>query len=187
MKVDVKLEGLDGVLKTLQSLPPEVVSKRGGPVRLSLAKGARVLRNEAQKNLRTSIEAPGKTKITNRTGFTEKNVVAMRKDPPVGMKGERFIVTVRPVNHPSARRVKRTSRRSAKSKRKVRARKERQVQANDIAFMFEFGTSQQEPLPWLKPAFLSKASESIEVVRTDLISRVDRIVRKLAAQNSGGK
>ena len=45
MKVDVKLTGVAGVLKTLSSLPAEVVSKRGGPVKAALAKGARFLRD----------------------------------------------------------------------------------------------------------------------------------------------
>ena len=38
MKVEFKLQGVDGVLATLQSLPAEVVSKRGGPVKAALRK-----------------------------------------------------------------------------------------------------------------------------------------------------
>jgi hypothetical protein len=34
MAVDLKVTGIDGVLDLLRKLPPEVVSKRGGPVKL---------------------------------------------------------------------------------------------------------------------------------------------------------
>ncbi|ARP86295.1 hypothetical protein [Bordetella genomosp. 9] len=187
MKLEVKLSGMDGILATLKSLPAEVVSKNGGPVKLALAKGARVLRDEAKKNLRASIEAPGKTGITERTGFTEKNVVAMRKNPPSGTKGERYIVTVKPAAHPSARKVKRASRRAANSKRRVRQRITRDIQANDIAFMMEYGTSKQAALPWLRPAFSAKAQQAIDVSAADLVKRVEAIVNKLSVQNASKK
>ena len=45
--IRLEVSGIDGVLDTLKSLPAEVVSKRGGPVKLALAKGARLLRESA--------------------------------------------------------------------------------------------------------------------------------------------
>lgn len=59
MKVEVNLRGVEGVIATLKSLPPEIVSKRGGPVKLALAKGARLIRDEAKKNLRRAIAMNG--------------------------------------------------------------------------------------------------------------------------------
>ena len=77
MKVDVKLTGVDGVLKTLSSLPAEVVSKRGGPVKAALAKGARFLRDRERDNLRAVLE-PG----DESTGLLEQNIIASRGKPP---------------------------------------------------------------------------------------------------------
>ena len=55
MKVEVKLPGLEGVLDTLKSLPPELVSKRGGPVLAALKKGAKVIQLQEKANLRAAI------------------------------------------------------------------------------------------------------------------------------------
>jgi hypothetical protein len=51
VKVEIQLTGLDGVLATLQSLPAEVVSKRGGPVKAALRKGALVILKAEKANL----------------------------------------------------------------------------------------------------------------------------------------
>lgn len=49
MKVVTKMEGLEGVLATLKSLPPELVSKGGGPVRFAVRKAANIIRDEARR------------------------------------------------------------------------------------------------------------------------------------------
>jgi len=51
MKVEVQLEGLQGVLETLKALPSELVSRNGGPVRSALRKGALVIFKQANSNL----------------------------------------------------------------------------------------------------------------------------------------
>lgn len=185
MKVEVKMTGLEGVLDTLKSLPPEVVSKKGGPARAALRKGAMVIVKEAKKNFAAAVAQPGKSGVTESTGFTEKNIIAMRKIPLGGVKGERYIVTVAGKPHPSGHEYTRKSRRKADSKRKVRSRKARQLMANDVAFMMEYGTSNQAATPWLRPAFAAKASEAIYTVERELIKGIDRVVKKLAAQNKG--
>lgn len=78
MKVEVKLSGVDGVLDLLKSLPPEVVSKRGGPVKLALAKGARLIRDAARQNLRAAIAENG----DESTGLLLQNVISSRGKPP---------------------------------------------------------------------------------------------------------
>ena len=52
MKLEMNLQGTEGVLATLRSLPPELVSKRGGPVKTALRKGAQVIRKQAAADLR---------------------------------------------------------------------------------------------------------------------------------------
>lgn len=166
MRLDVDLKGLDGVLETLKRLPPEVVSRRGGPVLFALRKGANVIRNQARTNLQASIDAPGKTGITISTGFTVKNVVAKRRKIWGGGKGERMVITVNPKPHPIGHTIK-----------------DRPLRANDIAFMMEHGTSKQDALPWLRPAFEAKKEEALRTVETELVKKVNQIIKKLSAKN----
>lgn len=167
MKVEVSMEGLDGVLDTLKRLPPEVVSKRGGPVRRALAKGAKLIRDESRKALQRSIDAAGKTGITETTGFTASNVIMKRRRLDY-INGERYIVTVRPKKHPSG----------------LQYRK-RTIQTNDIAFIMEHGSSKHPALPWLRPTFAAHAAAALRLIETTLIADIDKIVKKLAAQNRG--
>ena len=75
MKVEVKVSGLDGVLDTLKSLPAEVVSKRGGPVRAALRKGAVVIQKQEKANLQAvTVNADDPDKAAS-TGLLLKNVV----------------------------------------------------------------------------------------------------------------
>jgi len=167
--MEVKLSGLEGVLSTLQKLPPELVSRKGGPVLASLRKGARVLVKQSKENFRAAVAMPGRTGITDTTGFTEKQIVARRRRMPGSEKGEHVVITVNPKPHPT-------------SKGKYKGR---QIRANDIAFIMEAGTSAQPATPWLRPAFATKREEALRTVESDLVTRVDKIVKKLASQNGG--
>jgi hypothetical protein len=187
MKVEVKLSGVEGILKTLRSLPPEVVSKNGGVVKKALRKGAMVIVKQAKANFRAAVALPGKTGITESTGFTEKNIVPIRKKLPPGEKGERYIVTVAYKEHPNANAYRKASRRAANSKRSAKARKIKTLRSNDIAFMMEYGTSKQEATPWLRPAFESKRQEAMDTTIKSLIVEVDKVVKKLSTQNAGAK
>src|SRR5690606_39120250 len=91
MKVEMRVDGLNGVLNTLESLPSEIVSKRGGPVKNALRKAANVIKNQAAINLRAAIEKGG----DESTGLLEKNLVVTRGKQPQGTKGERYLVRVR--------------------------------------------------------------------------------------------
>jgi HK97 gp10 family phage protein len=161
-RVELKLTGLDGVLDTLRSLPSEVVSKRGGPVKLALKKGATVIWKQAQANLQASASAADKLS----TGLLLKNLVVTRGKEPTGGKGERYLVRVRRKAYPN-----RTAGAEASTLK--------------TAQLLEYGSSKQTAEPWLRPAFQSKAEEAINTVQADLVQRVDKIVRKLAQQNRG--
>ena len=182
MKVEVNMTGLDGVLDTLKSLPPEVVSKRGGPVRRALAKAGRLIRDQARANLTAAIALPGKSGVTDSTGFTERQVILKRR-PLERFKGERYIVTVKPALHPSGRLYAKS--RSYKRTRKNKMTKDRLLKANDIAFMLEAGTAKQPATPWLRPAFAARAGEAVQKFETELLRDIERIVKKLAAKNRG--
>lgn len=161
------MEGLDGVLDTLKRLPPEVASKRGGPVRRALARGAKLIRDNARAALQRSIDAGGVTGITDTTGFTASNVI-MKRSRLDRINGERYVVTVRPKKHPNGYKYRK-----------------RTIQANDIAFIMEQGSSKHPALPWLRPTFATYAAEAIRTIETTLAADVERLVKKLAAQNMG--
>jgi hypothetical protein len=164
----VQLSGLDGVLDLLNKLPAEVVSKNGGPVRKAAFKGIKVLREQARTNFRAAVAMAGLTGITDTTGFTEKHIIAKRKAPRGGEKGERYILTVRPKAHPNGNKYR-----------------NRTIQTNDIAFIMEYGGSKQPATPWLRPAFAAKAEEAIRAVERELPKELDRIVRKLSKTGGG--
>jgi HK97 gp10 family phage protein len=159
--VEIKLTGLDGVLDTLKSLPPSVVSKRGGPVRAALRKGAVVILKQAQANLQAATLSQDGDKVQS-TGLLLKNLVVTRGKAPKSGNGERYLVRV---------------------KRKGYGRGD--VTTLKTANLLEYGSSNQPAEPWLRPAFSSRAREAILTVEAELLKGIGRIVKKLAAQNKG--
>jgi hypothetical protein len=164
MKVEMKLEGLNGVLETLKSLPPDVVSKNGGVVRKAVLSGARVIKKQAMINLRAV------TAGDISTGLTAMKVIAARKKRK-DFNSERYIVSVKYEDHPVHK---------SKFKKKP-------IKFNDISFMLEYGTKNQPAEPWMRPAFSSKAEEATKKIETSLLKEIDKVVKKLAKQNAGKK
>lgn len=168
MKVVTKMEGLEGVLATLKSLPPELVSKGGGPVRFAVRKAATLIRDRAEVNMRARGMSPGATEKNWATGFTAKHIIT-RRTKLTRVKGERFVVTVKTATHPNGNRIG----------------KGKPIRTNDIAFIMENGSAKQPAEPWLRPAFDEKKAEAASVMERELKAAIDRIVRKLARQNKG--
>lgn len=164
MKVEMQLKGMDGVLDTLRSLPAEVVSKRGGPVKLALAKGARFMRDRAKENLRRSI-AQGPTTAT--TQGTENSIISSRGKQPFGGRGERYLVRVKRRDFINAHGYRTNPRMTAN--------------------LMEYGApaGNQPARPWLRPVVRENGQEVINMVTTDLRRRIDLVVKKLAAKNRG--
>lgn len=162
MKTFVNVTGLDGVLNMLQQLPSEVVSKRGGPVKLALKKGATVIYKQADINLMLATQGMVSDGKQYSTGLLRKNLIVSRGKEPIGSKGERYLVRVRRKSYPD--------------------RKGEVTTTLKTAQILEYGSSEQKPDPWIRPAFQSKAEESIKVISEDLVERIDKIVRKLARQ-----
>ncbi|WP_414609618.1 hypothetical protein [Stenotrophomonas pavanii] len=161
MKVELQIHGIDGVLSTMEALPAEVMSKRGGPVKLALAKGARLLRDQAKDNFRRSVAQGG----ADSTETTVESIVASRGKAPVGTKGERQLVRVKRRSYINAKGAKTTTLRAAQ--------------------LMEYGSATQPARPWLRPAVQRRGSQIIDVVSDDLLKRLDQITKRLAAQNGG--
>jgi len=157
----VRIEGLVGVLDMLNQLPPQIVSKAGGPVRLALKKGAEVLRDEARMNVRGIVADPNVDGLpSDSTGLLESNIVSNRSKPIPGVKGERYVVRVRNKPYEVSS--------GAKS-----------VSTPQVARLLEFGSERMQPQPWLRPAFDSKKNEALDVFSADLRRRVDVVVKRL--------
>jgi HK97 gp10 family phage protein len=162
--VEIKLTGVDGVMDMLKKLPPEIVSKRGGPVRAALRKGAVVIHKQAKLNLQAVISRTADGEESQSTGLLLKNVVVTRGKAPTQGKGERFLVRVRRKTYPR------------KSKKPVSTLK--------TAHLLEYGSSQQPAEPWLRPAFNAKAREAINVVTGSLMTEINKAIKRYERKNA---
>lgn len=163
MQVTVKLSGLDGVIQTLQSLPPELVSRRGGVVLAALRKGAKVIDKQRRANLQAVTAHATDSEKRDSTGFLLKNLTVTRGKPPFGGNGERVVLRIKRKRYPG------------------RAK----VSTVQTANLLEYGSSKQPAEPWIRPAFESRAREAIETTERELLAGIDRIVNKLARANAG--
>lgn len=161
MNVDFKISGIDGVIRTLQSLPPEIVSNRGGPVKLSLAKGARFLRDQERAALRAVIAING----DESTGLLVDSIIASRGKAPTSGKGERYLVRIKRKSYPN--------------------REGATVTTLQTANLMEWGSRHQPATPFIRPTVQTYAQQTINIVVTDLNGRLDKIIMKLASQNRG--
>lgn len=160
--VELKVTGLDGVLDLLKKLPPEVVSKNGGPVRSALRKGALVIQAQEKANLQAAIASTKDINEAQSTGLLMKNIIVTRGKKPVGSKGEKFIVKVK----------NQVYERKSKEKEKTTTWK--------TARLMEYGSSQQPARPFIRNAAEMKAQEAVNVTTTELVKRINAIVKKLA-------
>lgn len=162
----VRIEGLDAVVKTLRELPPEIVSKRGGPVRTALQKAARGMALAAQQKLQAVIDAPNiDGSVAESSGLLKQNIVPVRGRLGGGEKGELYSVRVRRKAYP--------------------AEKGRRVTTPQVARLLEYGTARRQPYPFLRPAFEENKNAALATFRDELARRLNLIVRKLHRQNGG--
>ena len=166
----IQVDGLRESLKVLESLPSEMVSKRGGPVRRALAKAARTIRDPARTNLRSSLAqynptTPDGQMIAN-SGLTAKNVITRLRRLKTE-KGEWYTVTVAYKPHPNY------------PDNRYRGR---QIKYNDIAFFVENGTSKQPARPWLRPAYEQNKEKAVQVFDQDLAQSLNILVAQLESK-----
>ena len=156
MKTTLKVGGLRDMMDLLNRLPERVVSRKGGPVKLALKKGAYVLRDEVKRKFVSSVNRSG---LNETTGLLSSNIVATRGKRPMNSRGERYLV---------------------RFKRKYYPKSDNRggVSVLKTAQLFEYGSRHQKPNPFIRPAFNAKAQEAIHVIRDDLLKRIDKLVRK---------
>jgi hypothetical protein len=155
----VEIKGADEIQRLLKNLPVEVVSKRGGPVKLALAKGARFIRDREREALRSVLVEGDQS-----TGLLEENIIASRGKPPSGGNGERYLVRVKRKMYPG--------------------RKGQRVSTLKSAQIKEYGSSKQASAAVSRRTVRTHGGQAITIIVEDLKARLDRVVKKLAS--SGG-
>lgn len=151
------LHGLDDVLAKLKALPPEIASKRGGPVKAALRKGAVVIQKEAQANVRRV------TQNTEGAGYastkTLEKAIVVRRDPNPQRSGanERYRVLI--------------------SRKKYEGRDTKAVATGRY---LEIGTEHQKAEPWMTPAYMSSREKALSTVEQELIKGVNRAIAKVS-------
>lgn len=162
----VRVEGLRGVLDTLKALPPEIVSKAGGPVKLALKRAAELIRDEAKSNVRRIIDTPNVGGGNDSTGLLLLSLQAKRGRMRRGVNGESFVVSIkRGQKYPDFRQSKKGD-----------------LTATQIGRQLEYGTERREPMPWLRPAFDSKKQEAVDTFVREVTTRAQRIIDKLSRE-----
>lgn len=165
-RIDIKLTGVDDVLKMLNALPAEVVSKRGGVVKQALRKGALVILAAERVALRSAIAANGEDEST---GLLEKSLIVSRGKAPTDGRGERFLVRVKRVAYDGQK-----IRRGGKVGKRVTTLKSAQL--------MEYGSGHQAAQPWIRPAFKANAAKAISVVEQETLRGIDRAAKKYLKQ-----
>jgi HK97 gp10 family phage protein len=160
----VRIEGLEGVMKTLKELPPEIVSRRGGPVRSALRKASKVMVDEMKANVQKIIDEPNIGGQDYSTGLLQENIVSTRTTNRMQQNGEQYRARVRRKKYP-------------------KRGNEKTVTTSQVAALLEAGTERRRPMPWARPAFDAKKHEVVTMFTTEIRRNLDRIVKKLARQN----
>lgn len=155
------VHGLDGVLERMRSLPPAIVSKRGGMVAPALRKGGVVIQKEAQSNVRAV------TRDTEAAGYVSTDVLAkaivVRRDPNPQRSGaaERYRVLI-----------------ARGRKYGDRVNKGKPLTAVMTGRWLELGTEDQPAEPWLTPAYMSTRQRALDTVVTELGKGLQRAIKK---------
>jgi len=155
-----RVEGLAGVLKTLQELPPEIVSKAGGPVKFGLKAAMKMMAAEVKQNLQGIINEPNKGGQDESTGLLMANIKDGRARLK-GKNGEAHRVYVRKKSYGDGKKAS----------------------TPQVARLLEYGTERRKPMPFIRPAFDAKKGEAVRIFETEIKKRIAGIVKKLSAQN----
>lgn len=157
----VRIEGLTGVLEALKSLPPEIVSKRGGPVRRALRKAAVPLLDEAKRNVRRIIDEPNQDGDDRSTGLLLLSL-QIKRSRVKGANGEAVVVGIkRGQFYPQRRQAKRE-----------------RVSAVQVGRLLEYGTEKRRPMPWLRPAFDSRRYTALDVFQAEVKKGINAAIKK---------
>jgi HK97 gp10 family phage protein len=178
------LKGLDDVLDKLKRLPPEIVSKNGGPVKTALRKGAMVIVNEWKAQVQRVIDEPNADgQPTDSTGLLKSSIGATRDSKPQRHgANERYIVRVRNKKYP----VKATTSAPAATSMlgslfaAAPKKKPPPPTTSQVARLLEYGTEKMQAKPWATPGYMASRQRALNTVVSELNAGIDRVIKKLS-------
>ena len=158
------IHGLDDVLAKLKALPPEIVSKRGGPVRKALRKGAMVIVNEWKAQVQRVIDEPNvNAEPEQSTGLLKSSIGAtLDSKPQRHGANERYVVRPRNRKYPNTGK--------------------HVVTTAQVARLLEYGTEKMAAHPWAVPGYMASRQRALDTVVRELNLGIDLIVKKLSKQ-----
>lgn len=167
-----RMEGLAGVLKTLEELPPEIVSKAGGPVRQALREAVKMLGEEVRNNLKRIVDEPNVGGQNESTGLLLENIRTGRARLR-GQNGEAQRVYVRSKRYPP-RKVETKPRGDSPPKLNT---------TPQVARMLEYGTELRRPMPFFRPAFDAHKQRAVQIFESQLKRRIALVQKRVARKN----
>lgn len=184
-KITLDVQGLDGVLDTLEELPKELTRGAKSPVSTALKLAARKFRKLAKTNLQAAIDIRG----SDSTGTTLKNVIIKRMKPEGG--AERYIVTVRDKAFYNAKMLKRRAEiepavsAAGTYKQKARIMRKAKIRATSTqmtARLLEWGSVHQPATPWLRKTGTDIAPSLISETADELADSVEKLAAQIARE-----
>lgn len=157
MADSVTIKGADKVLAMLRALPDEVLKKGGNAIRLGLRKGAKLIQDEALKNLDVIIAEANKDGQNVSTGRLRASVAVRKYKPTAGQKGESYIVRISNKQYPD----------------------EEYVSTAQVARLLEYGTANRAPMPFIRPAYELKREQAAQLAVDTTSAALQRILDRL--------
>ena len=150
-------------------MPPELVSKNGGPVRVAARKALIPMMEEEKANIRRIVADPNVAGLEGESTGLLENSIAITRDSKFDFKGERMRLKVRRKVYPKAQGGK---------KRKSRT-------TVKVGALLEGGTEKMTAKPWARPAYEKHRAGALQIFTHELNSGLAKIVKKLERQNRG--
>lgn len=159
------MHGLDDLLARLKSLPPEIVSKRGGPVKAGLRKGAVVIQKAAKQKIRNVTTSPPTEGYASTKTLENAVVVVRSKNPQKKGANEAYTVLVT---------------RGKKGVYPPRDGQHDPTKAIATGRYLEYGTEKQSPEPWMTPAYFEARERALEAAVDGMRKGVESAIRKVS-------
>ncbi|RKV80012.1 MAG: hypothetical protein D8H97_14580 [Neisseria sp.] len=171
--VKVEIKNAEKLMRLFKELPRYVTADRkGGVAAKAVRKGARPLLKEAKRNLAAAIaqHAGQEGYDYASTGLLLKNLKLRRHK--ARFNGEHFTVGVGNRRYP-------VSGKTYTDKRgRIRPVTRKGATTKLNGARLEYGTSDQKPTPWLRPALAAKGAQVIGNITSDLEKRLDKLAQK---------
>lgn len=155
---DIKLTGVDNVVNMLRTLPAEVVSKRGGPVKTWLRKGAKYLQGKVLVRLEHVTSNATTHPDRENTQTLKRSSIVSRGKAPTDGKGERYLVRWKRVTYDRAGKP---------------------VTTHKTAQLLEYGSAEQPAEPFIRPTVQAEGEATIGLITNGLAADIDRIAQRL--------